>query len=79
MLQLAKSTALLARGSTINKIKLIADISTHVAASPDFISDFLVAIEDQDKWWATFVIHNKAVLDALLDLDLITEFANKFL
>lgn len=61
------------------KIKSTVDLSINVAESPNLVSNFLIRISPEDLERENVVTHNKAVLDALLDIDLITEFSNKFL
>ncbi|KAE9521350.1 hypothetical protein AGLY_018254 [Aphis glycines] len=72
-----KTTAILNRESTMNRIKALATTASRIKDNPDLLSNFLTAAGDLDSLWSSFVSHNQAVLDALLDLDLTSEFSTQ--
>jgi len=72
-----KNSAMLARESVINRLKAIFDLSTRLSSSPELIAGFLIAIEELDSLWESFLLKNHDVLNALLDLDSSSEFDTK--
>lgn len=77
LLNRLKTTAMLNRESTINRIKALATTASLIKDNPDLLPNFLTAAGDLDSLWSSFVSHNQAVLDALLDLDLTSEFSTQ--
>lgn len=75
VLQRARTVAMLNRESTVNRMKAIADVASRVKDTPDLKPKLLTAASDLDFLWDTFVQHNEAVLNALLDLDLASEYS----
>ncbi|XP_050065611.1 uncharacterized protein LOC126554599 [Aphis gossypii] len=75
VLQRARTVALLNRESTVNRMKAIADVASQVKDKPDLKPKLLTAASDLDFLWDTFVQHNEAVLNALLDLELASEYS----
>jgi len=70
-----KTIAVLNCDSTLNRMKAIADMAFRVKDAPDLKLKFLTAAGDLDSLWDTFIRHNEAVLNALLDLDLASEYS----
>ncbi|CAI6360469.1 unnamed protein product [Macrosiphum euphorbiae] len=75
VLHRAKTIALLNRDSTLNRMKAIADMASRVRDAPELKPKLLTAAGDLDSLWDTFLRHNDAVLNALLDLDLASEYS----
>lgn len=73
----AKTISMLNREGTINRIKALAKTAACVNDNLDLLPNFLIAAGDLDSLWTSFVAHNQAVLDALLDLDLTSEFSTE--
>lgn len=73
-LKRAENMAVIARDYTVNRIKSIVDLSTHVD-NPSILPHFLTAAGDLNSLWETFLVNNQNVLDALLDSDLCDEFS----
>ncbi|CAI6376670.1 unnamed protein product [Macrosiphum euphorbiae] len=75
VLHRAKTIAVLNRDSTLNRMKAIADMASRVREAPELKPILLTAAGDLDSLWDTFLQHNDAVLNELLDLDLASEYS----
>ncbi|CAI6371457.1 unnamed protein product [Macrosiphum euphorbiae] len=75
VLHRAKTIAMLNRDSTLNRMKAIADMASRVRDASELKPKLLTAAGDLDSLWDTFLRHNDAVLNALLDLDLASEYS----
>lgn len=72
----AKVVATTNRQSTITRIQFISNMAKRVHEEPTLINEFLAAAQDLDSLWDKFMANNEAVLNALLDLDLLAEFSS---
>lgn len=77
MLIRIKKASILSRDSKIARIQVLATTASLIDNNPDLLPSFLIAASDLDSLWTSFETHNQAVLDALLDLDLASEFSTQ--
>ncbi|XP_050065027.1 uncharacterized protein LOC126553956 [Aphis gossypii] len=71
----AKDRALLRRDSTVARIRQIHQLAIQSTTDETVQSQLVVAIQDLDALWSSFVIENNSVLDILSELGLLVEFS----
>lgn len=72
-----KIIAVAGRDSAIARIRNIADMAVKVVTNPETLDKFLIAADDLDSLWDSFLKTNQFVLEALIDLQLESEFSVK--
>lgn len=71
----AKVLAWTGRETAIKRLSAIAKLATKVSSDPSLIPKLLVAADDLDTLWDSFMSYNVDVLNALIDLDQMDEFS----
>jgi len=71
----AKDRALLHRDSTVARIRQIQQLAIQSTTDETVRSQLVVAIQDLDVLWSSFVVENNSVLDILSELGLLVEFS----
>uniref|UniRef100_A0A2S2PGT2 Integrase catalytic domain-containing protein n=1 Tax=Schizaphis graminum TaxID=13262 RepID=A0A2S2PGT2_SCHGA len=71
----AKDRAVLRRDSVVARIRHIHQLATRSVTDQAVRSQLVVAIQDLDALWSSFVVENSGVLDLLSELGLLAEFS----
>lgn len=71
----AKDRALLRRDSTVARIRQIQQLAIQATTDETARSQLVVAIQDLDALWSSFVVENNSVMDILSELGLLAEFS----
>lgn len=70
-----KALATVKRDTVVSSIKAIHSMALSASADPDIASQFLVAITDVESLWMQFKLEDDTVLESLVKLDEIGNYA----
>lgn len=70
-----KSFATIKRNAAVSNIRAVHNLALRVVNEPDVASHFLVAVTDLDTLWTQFSLEDETVLDSLVRLGEVKEYA----